>query len=160
MTFKEFYLEYWKKWGTAKVDTPLGLMIPNPSGVFGALPAQVSGSEPAELPLWSGGFGSTDWERPNFDLKLPETEITGQIVGMQNSSTNKGGYDHRKPLIVIVKHTPNKHGKTQSVFYVPHRKIAKMTNKPEIGKTVTIVLQRRPESADKAPSQIQDLQVF
>ena len=164
MTFKEFYLERvgWKYYGqnTARVDTPLGIMSPNPRGVFGALPAQVSGSEPADMPLWSGGFGSTDWARPNFDLKLPETEVTGQIVNVLNSSTNPGGYDVRKPLVIMVQHTKDAHGKTQTTFEIPHKMVAKMTNKPERNKTCTVVLQRRPDDAGKAPTQIQKIQVF
>ena len=126
-------------------------MVGDP-GAQGDRRAQVSGSEPAEMPLRSGGFGSTNWMKPDFDLKLPETEITGQIVSIQNSG-KIGGMDITKPVTIIVKHND-----IQSVFSIPYHRFKKFGL--EVGKTCTIVLQRRPESPDKAPSQIQDIKVF
>ena len=111
------------------------------------------------MPLWSGGYWSTDQVNPNFDLKLPEDTVTGQIVNLTQNGKNweygsRNGEDHTKPVLLSLQI-----GKKIKVFEVPLRAIKqRMENKPEKGK-LHIVLQT-PNSADEAPAQIQKIQVF
>lgn len=124
---------------------PIGVTIPNAS-VFGAVTAP-GNSEHPDLPLRSGGFWSTDWNNMDFDLKLPSTEKSGKITFLDKK---------RNPIVIAF--TDNKHHTTR--IYIPFDAYKRLQPEPELGRSMTVSMQRRMDDPSKAPSQIQSIKVF
>jgi hypothetical protein len=122
-------------------EKPLGMVIP--SGNFGALPAQVTGSEWPDSPLWSAGYAGTNWENGKFDIGLPSVSRTGKITFI-DKKTN--------PILIYLD------DKTR--LEVPNDLIRGLTIKPEYGKTVMVTFQRRKDDGSINYSRIQSFKVF
>lgn len=88
----------------------------------------------------SGYFGSM------FDnLGLPTVERRGVIEYI----------DNKKNPIYIVMRDPAKDDRTQ--LYIPFDRFREI--KPEVGKTITVVFQRRADDKSGIPSQVQSIRV-
>jgi hypothetical protein len=120
------------------INTPLGLVIPQP--VFGALPTSWTGSIADTLPLRSGGFAG---KTRDFDLNLPTTTKNG-IINYINNKVN--------PIFI--------HLSDGTRLYIPYDAFKKIKDEPKIGKTMIVVLQRRPEDGSLIPSQVQSIRCY
>jgi hypothetical protein len=126
---------------------PVGTHIPNVPGIFGALTAQWTGSQPGELPSWQAGYFDSNFSQNNFDLALPTTERSGIITYID---------EKRNPIIITYRNS-----KTESdSIYIPYDDFKRVQPCPDIGRTITVVMQRRMDDASKAPSKIQTIKVF
>lgn len=134
MNFKEFLIE-------VELSQPIGLVIPNTA--FGALPTTWTGSEAPELPAISGGFVGSPYHHQKADLLLPTVTKTAQIQFMNEKST---------PIVIFLNDNTR--------LYLPYDDFKRIKGEPKVGKTITVIFQRRPEDKTEIPSQIQSIHCF
>lgn len=113
------------------------------AGVFGALPAQVTGSEHGDMPLRSGGYMGSDWENGDFDLGLPAVAKTSQIKYIN---------DKVNPILIYLA------DKTR--LYIPYDAFKTINVPPEIGRTLMVTFQRRTDDNSENPSKIQSIKCY
>lgn len=126
---------------------PIGTHIPNSPGIFGALTSQWTGSQPGELPSWQAGYFDSNLSHNNFDLGLPNTERSGIITFI----------DKKRNPIIITYRNPQHHMDT---IYIPYDDFKRIQPEPDVGRSMTVVYQRRKDDPSKAPSRIQSIKVF
>lgn len=126
---------------------PVGTNIPNTPGIFGALTAQWTGSEYPDLPGWQTGYFDTDYMHNDFDLKLPTTEKSGRITFLDKK---------RNPIVLAF--TNDQHHVTR--IYIPYDAFKRIQPEPELGRSITVAMQRRMDDPSKSPSQVQTIKVF
>lgn len=124
-----------------KVERPLDMVIP--SGNFGALPTQWTGSQWPDEPLRSGGYMGTNWVNNKFDLALPSVSKTGKITFIDRRAN---------PVLIILDDTTR--------LEVPPYLLRSLTIKPEQGRTVMVTFQRRKDDGSINYSRIDSLKVF
>ena len=118
---------------------PLGMVIP--SGVFGALPSQWTGSEVGDDPLSSDGYMGTNWVNGKFDLMLPSISKTSQIRKIDNKIN---------PIFVFLA--------DGTKLYIPYDAFKKIKVEPQIGRNMTVIFQRRNDDRSILPSAIKSIQ--
>jgi hypothetical protein len=119
MDFKQFFNEQ-------SSLAPLGMVIP--TGPVGALPTQVTGTQIGDMPLSSGGYMGTNWVNGLFDLMLPSKTVSKKITKIN---------DKVNPILIVLD------GNT--TLYIPPSVFRKIKVPPEVGRTLMVKLQRRPE---------------
>jgi len=119
----------------------LGLKIP--TGPFGALSTQVTGSQWPDDALYSGGFMGSNWVNGKFDLALPNVSKSSQIKHI----------NHRSNPILILMADGTK-------IYIPYDAFKKISVLPEVGRTLMVTFQRRTDDTSPMPSKIQSIKCF
>jgi len=132
MTFREF-LEF--------TDTkPLG-SIYQPSNVYtGVVPSAWTGTQAPVANFQDAAPippGQTD-----FDLELPSVTKTAQIKYMN---------EKRNPILVYLS--------DGTQLFLSHDEFRRIKGEPRIGKTITVVMQRRADDRSGLPSKIKDITV-
>ncbi len=119
----------------------IGMVIPG--GAFGAMPTQWTGSQWPDNALYSGGFMGSNWMNGKFDLALPSVSKTSQIrfVG-----------ERTNPILI--------HLADGTRLYMPFDAVRKLNMPPEIGRTLMVTFQRRPDDGSDAPSKIQSIRCY
>lgn len=114
-----------------------------PSGNFGALPSQWTGSQWGDMPLYSGGWMGSNWMNGKFDLALPAVSKTAQIKFV-GEKTN--------PILI--------HLSDGTRLYMPFDRFRKMNVRPEAGRTMMVTFQRRTDDTSPIPSRIQSIKCY
>jgi len=117
------------------------------TGPAGALPTQVTGSQWGDMPMWSGGYSGTNWQKQDFDLGLPNFTQTGKVLHVNRS---------KNPIRILMQ---NPDGKTAKL-YMPFDAIKKMNTPPEKGRTIMVTFQRRTDDTSPVPSKIQSIKCY
>ena len=138
MDFREFYklTEQGLSWA------PLGMVIPN-TNAFGALPAQVTGSEWPDEPLRSGGYMGTDWVNGKFDLMMPGVTKTAQIKHIN---------EKKNPILIFLN--------DGTKLYIPFDTFRKINARPEVGRTMMVTFQRRTDDTSPVQSIIKTIKCY
>lgn len=135
MNFREFVESYdsgsWQ---------PLGMVIPNT--VFGALPSSWTNDTPTQKPFW-GGYGDNN----DFALGLPSVQKSGIIKILKKE---------HNPIYVVLQDA-NEHIHR---LYIPYQTWKNIQPEPEIGRTLAVVFDRRPEDRSEAPTKISSIRCF
>lgn len=113
--------------------SPLGMVIPN--GAFGAMPAQVTGTQIGDMPLSSGGYMGTNWVNGEFDMMLPSKTVSKKIIRIN---------DKKNPILIVLD--------DNTQLFIPYSVFRKIKVQPEVGRTLMVTLQRRPEDNSQTPS--------
>lgn len=119
----------------------LGMVIP--TGPFGAMPTQVSGSQWSDSPLRSGGYMGTDWVNGQFDLALPAVSKTSQIKFISKK---------KNPILIFLSDGTR--------LYMPYDSFKKINVPPEVGRTLMVTFQRRTDDSSMEPSRIQNIRCY
>jgi hypothetical protein len=143
MRFREFVKL--KEQEIMGLSTPISLQIPTP--VFGALPAVVSGSQSADMPLRSGGWDGSNLNNLQADLALPMTVKTGKITHIN---------DKVNPILMYIS-DPKKGG---SIMHIPYDDFKRISGEPRVGKSIVIVFQRRTDDRSNSYSKVQSIRCF
>lgn len=118
----------------------LGLVIP--TGPFGAMPTQVTGSQWPELPQ-EAGFRGTNWVNGQFDLALPAVSKTSQIKFIN---------EKKNPILILLSDGTR--------LYMPYDSFKKINVPPEVGRTLMVTFQRRTDDSSTEPSRIQNIKCY
>jgi hypothetical protein len=120
------------------LSTPLGITIPPPA--FGALTPDWTGTDTNSMPLRAGGFVGTNHHHQQLDIGLPTTSKTSKICILK---------DKQNPILMALEDGTR--------LYLPYDSFKRITGEPELGRMVTIVMQRRIDDNSATPSQIQSI---
>ncbi len=112
-------------------DYPLGVVMPNTA--FGA----TTGPSPA----YNGSPIAP--HQTDFDLGMPTVTKTAQIQQLD---------DKRNPISMYLSDGTR--------LFLPYDAFKKIKGEPRVGKTVSVVFQRRPDDQTATPSQIQSIECF
>lgn len=119
----------------------LGMVLP--TGPFGAMPTQVTGSQWPDDALRSGGFMGSNWVNGKFDLALPSVTKSSQIKFIS---------EKKNPILIFLA--------DGTKLYMPYDSYKKINVPPEVGRTLMVIFQRRGDDTSKAPSQIQTIKCY
>ncbi len=142
MDFREFY-----KLNEGQNDSwaPLGMIVP--TGPFGALPAQWTGSQASDQPLRSGGYMGTNWVNGDFDLMLPSVTKVAKILRI----------DEKKKKNAVLIFLADKDIPTLDIPYDTYKKIIVP---PEVGRTIMVRFQRRTDDTSPNPANIKNIRCY
>jgi len=148
MEFKEFVKLYEKIQTHANPRSdmgaswaPIGPRIP--TGAFGALPSQVTGSQWGDMPLYSGGYAGSNWLNGGFDLRLPGVTKTSQIKYIS---------EKKNPMLIFLADGTR--------IYIPYDAYKKINVPPEVGRTLMVTFQRRTDDTSPVPSKIDTIHCY
>lgn len=113
------------------------------TGPVGALPTQVTGSQWGDMPLWSGGYSGSNWQKQDFDLGLPNFTKTAKIKYINYRSN---------PIFIFLS--------DGSKLYMPYDAFKKINVPPEVGRTLMVTFQRRTSDTSPEPSKIQTIKCY
>ena len=139
MSFKEFLAEV-----EFNLSVPLGINIPNL--VTGALPDTWTGTNAVPSPDradGSGGFVGSPWNHQVFNLGLPKVVKSG-IVRYINEKIN--------PIFVFLS--------DGTKLYIPLDAFKRIQSKPEKGKTMVVVFQRRMDDKSANPTKVDSIRCY
>ncbi len=118
-------------------DYPLGVVIPN-NNAFGATTVD------------NGPQGDQSPHSFSTELQLPEMPITAQIAYI-GGFPGKQGVENRDPIVFRLS--------DGTQLFLTNAEFRRIKGDPQVGKTITVVFQRRPEDRTKTPSQVQSITV-
>ena len=141
MNFKEYL---------ALSEVPFNLSVPHgvviPNTVFGALPDTWTGTQGVPAPSRAnikGGFVGSPWHHQTFNLGLPKVVRTGIIRHID---------DKVNPILISLSDRTN--------LYVPFDAFEKIQSRPEKGKTMVVVFQRRMDDKSPNPTKITSIKCY
>ena len=132
-----------------KSEKPLGMVIP--TGPFGAMSTQWTGSQWGDDALRSGGYMGTNWVNNELDLGLPTVSKTSKIQFIDKNKTIRVGGGIQGPILVVLQ--------DRTKLYIPFD-VFKSIITPEVGRTIVVTFQRRKDDGSINHSRIQSLKCF
>ena len=139
MTFKEYL-----KICEFVQGGPLGAVIP--SSPFGATNSTDGSTNVAPIRT----------QRTDFNLNLPEIPMTSRIKWISGPGQQQPGQSTLEGTKKNVVHIMLDNGMS---LFMSHDEFKRIPGDPGVGKTATVVLQRRPDDTSRVPSQVQSFTV-